>query len=501
MKRLLIFFGVFLICFGVGMYKLTAIPGDWYGDISIVHEYVASILSGGFPWQYMTSAGPLYHYLIAPTVLVFGHQYIVYKTLSVCVGMIALTGMFLLAAELLGFEWGMVTTLLAGTSFWWLAWERTGNSQILIVVLTSYTIWCVLRWRTTGALRFVVWGTILSSLGLFLYPQTWVLPPLYVLLFILSGRPRSYWAGAWMLIILSVVAVSWYFVVRNSGTIFAGGYIGSKLWPVFTVSPIVMLSRFALYVWRTVLMLHIRGDGVFRVNVPGSPQLDGVSGVLFLIGICWWMRRNHTNLFPFLWIPIMVLILPSVSPALPIAEIPNSGRTIGILPFVMVLVGSGVRALFERVPNAYRRWRTIGIGILLISVIGLNGYKYFIQYPQGLPNHNIPTARLIAQFVDTIPQSVPVYWSDCCWEDHGQPEPKAVYYQLHTTYGRNNLLAAENLACRDIERKHGAYVIGRPDVTWTQPIAACATNGIFTLHTDSAGRDLFGSYYLPSSAE
>lgn len=191
MKRFVLFLGVFFLCLGVGIYRLSDIPGDWYGDISIVHEYVIDILSGGWPWHYSTSAGPLYHYIAVPWVAWFGHGYIVYKSISVGVGMIALIGTFLLASDLLGFGWAAVTILLAGTSFWWVVWERTGNSQMLIVALVPYSLWLANRWQKTARSAYAITGASVSSLGLFVYPQLWVLPVIYFLLLALRGKRAS----------------------------------------------------------------------------------------------------------------------------------------------------------------------------------------------------------------------------------------------------------------------------------------------------------------------
>ena len=139
-------------------------------------------------------------------------------------------------------------------------------------------------------------------------------------------------------------------------------------------------------------------------------------------------------------------MLPSLSPALPIAEIPNSGRTIGIVPFVMILVSSGVKATGKY------------ISVFLVAIILLlNIHKYFVEYPNGLPAKNTPTARLIAAYIDTLPSETPVYLSSCCWEEWGQPEPKAIYYQLTHPKGRTTLLTIDTLPYLP-----GAVVIGPP---------------------------------------
>ncbi len=503
MKRIALLCGVVFVCGVVGVWKLTDIPGDWYGDISIVHEYVRDVLAGLWPWHYVASAGPLYHYLIAPGIAAIGHSYLSYKFMSVAVGMIGVVATYVLAAEVLGITWGALTALVAGTSFWWLVWERLGNSQIFIVTLTSLTVWFAYRWWKTGHARYAVLGTVISSLGLFVYPQTWVLPILFLLLTV-SEHQRVSWRrdGKWIITTECIIGILWYLVVFRSADVFSSGYLGSKIWPAFTTSPVIFFGRLLRYAATTALMLHVRGDGVFRVNVPGSPQLDVISGLLFLLGIVAWIWRGDKKKLVFILLPISVLVLPSISPALPEAEIPNSGRTIGILPFVMVCVVYGMKFIYDLLSRKTKSISIFLVIALTVFVGVLNLHKYFMEYPQGLPNDNTPYARVVAAYIDTIPVSFPVYLASCCWGGWGQPEPKAIYYQLQREEKRSNLLAVQNLQCRDIDRRKNIIVIGRPDdASWVTKFYTCRPDAVQSVHKSGTGQNVFVSLYFPKSSE
>lgn len=501
MKKYFFLIVVLLICLGVGLYRILEIPGEWYGDISIVHEYVQDILDGGLPWYYSLSAGPLYHYLIAPWIALFGHNYVVYKILSVCIGILGLGAIYLLASKLISSRWAVVTVFLTGTSFWWLAWERLGNSQIIIPAMTALTMWCALQWQTIGQTRYVFMGAAISLLGLFVYPQTWVLPFLYFA-FVPQKRLRHPY-DIWLIGIIVLFGALWLSIVTRSIDVFTSGYIGSKVSPVFTTHVGEVVLRFVINFFRTMLMFNVHGDNVFRVNIPGSPQLDVVSGIFFLLGMYDWIRHGDKKKFTYIWIPMIVLILPSISPGLPAIEVPNSGRTLGIIPFVYICVVSGINYGFEWLKKKFPRKATLYLSTILLVILWLNFQKYFIVYPLGLSENNTPVARKIAEYVDTILLETEVYLVSCCWsQDTQAPDPKAIYYQLNRTHGREGLLDLTNLTCSDLSQDNDIVIIGGPQEDLrVMELSHCRKNLKIVSHRDARGKKIFTSLFVGRSSE
>lgn len=510
---------VVFVSFVIGLWELHDLPASWYGDISIVHEYAQAILSKDMPWYISESAGPLYHYLIAPGVALFGPSYLTYKMMSVIVGLIGVLGVVALISELLGRGWGLAGGVLAGTSFWWLAWARTGNSQILIPALVSFTFWFLIRAMrsskffpcstpasgvrlrsekigfTHASPLLFIGGIICALLGLFVYPQAWVLPFIYGIGLFVTRRYIPWKQTVLPMGIIGGIAILLFVVmVRNSSQVLSGGYLGSKIWPVFISDPIHTLWIFFSYALKAAGALHVKGDITFRVNVPGSPQLDIISGILFFLG-AFSLMRTRRNIF-LMGVSIMVILaIPSIIPTLPAEEIPNSGRMIGILPIVVVFVVAGLRWVYEHAGKHTT-------GILIACVISLNLYKYFVQYPKTLPNNNSPWGRIVAEYIDTFPQSTHVILTDCCWGQWGQPEPKAVYYQLNNKQERSNILAVQEIDCADIDRSTDILLIGRSTVSlWRDRLQSCIEEEQFTLHRDIKGQEVFGSVYLPRTSE
>ncbi len=138
-KWILSIFGIFLLALTVRLFQIGKIPGEWYGDISNVHEYEMQVLRGEWPFYFFQSSGPLYHYLIAPIVLLYhNHGFESYKIASIVVSLLGLAATFLFVLEISSVRLALLTVLTMSFSLWYLIWSRLGNSQIVIVALVSF---------------------------------------------------------------------------------------------------------------------------------------------------------------------------------------------------------------------------------------------------------------------------------------------------------------------------------------------------------------------------
>ena len=63
---------------------LDTLPGEWYGDISTLHEYTIAVPNGDFPpTYYVLGVGPLYPLIAAAFLPGVGASYLAYKLLAV----------------------------------------------------------------------------------------------------------------------------------------------------------------------------------------------------------------------------------------------------------------------------------------------------------------------------------------------------------------------------------------------------------------------------------
>jgi 4-amino-4-deoxy-L-arabinose transferase-like glycosyltransferase len=455
------------------LYRLNDIPGEWFGDISIENSAVQEILSGTWPWHFSLSAGPLYHYFAAVFVKLSGISYLTYKYASVSMGLLGLIAIGLFAGELFSAYVGMLAAGIGAVSFWYLVWARLGNSpQIISPFLTGLTFYLALKYKHTGKSGYLFLGGFVSGLGLVSYPALYLLPVAWlavILTDIITGKTGKR-LGKSLLALLPLLPgiLIFYLTVKSSpGNFLEGGYVGSKL-PDLTQGFFSLVSGFLQNLGKTAGMFSVRGDIVFRINVPGKPHLDILSGSLMYLGIVMlFVRSKYRKYAHYLILPPLFLVIPSVSPSLPPIEIPSSGRTFGIVPFVFTLTALGISELSliaAKIRLKYIRIIFSGICLALILISTIN--TYFYQYPDTLPNHNSPFGKIIAEYIDHLPPKTEVYLVGCCWGDWGQPEPNGIYYMLKNQTSRDNFHQLNNLSdCSLINEGTDRLIILNPHQT------------------------------------
>ena len=398
-------------------FKLDTLQSEIYGDIIIVRNYVQGVLAGRWPTRFDLSAGPLYHYLIAPIVAVAGLDYAGLKLASVFVSLGVLAATYAFSRRLVNDYFALLTTFIAGVSSWLLIFSRLGNSQILLPLLTAAALWLVVRVVQFDRQSDLIACAIVSTLGLYVYPQSFVLPGVIFLTLLLlrwTGLPvASKKLGLFALVAL-VCAIPFVFIVRTDPANFTGGYIGSKI-----KTDGDFLTLLGQSVGRALLAFHVRGDESFRSNPSGLTHLDWISGVLFLAGIVYWLTtKERRRWFPIWLVPLLLLQIPSVLALNQPREVPSASRTLGIAPIVYMLVASGLWWLIQIMRKRGWRWSVVLTitAVVLGGILFLNVQRYFKAYISGLPYQDTPIGRLIADYADALPADTQVYMVGCCWE-------------------------------------------------------------------------------------
>jgi hypothetical protein len=409
-----------LLIIGVRLFKLATLQTDIYGDIEIVHQFASGVRSGNWPFEYVLGVGPLYHYLIQPVILLTGLNYYGLKISAVITSLGALLATYALARRLVNEHFALLAAAIAGVSSWLLVFSRLGISLILSPLLVTCALWLIIRILQERRSSDVVACAIVSAMGIYAYPQLFVLPIIAFLTLLCLrwiGHPIS-WSDLRRFAIVSILSTlpfAWMFLRSPEG--FIHGYIGSKF---FTESnPFGALMRNFV---SAVLAYHVKGDSIFRNNPSYLPHLDPLSGLLFLAGIVFWLRPEQRRWSPLLFVPFVLLHVPSALVLDRPTEVPNAGRTLGVAPIAYILVASGVWWLVQFLAGAGRRRAGIVIaGLLFGTILLLNMQRYFGIYSQGLPYHDISIGGEIASYAGTLPPETQVYVVGCCWEG-GMPE-------------------------------------------------------------------------------
>jgi hypothetical protein len=426
-------------------WQLRALPGEWFGDISILHEEVVDILKNPWDWKFNLSAGPVYHDLVAGLAAFLGPNFLTYKIASVLTGLAGLVLTYLLGKEVWGEKAALWGTALMGTSYWYLVWARLGSSpQILAPVLVAGSLWLSAQWLRTRRWPDLVLAEVIACLGLWTYPALFTLPLLPVIIGISRQKYRA-WIGT--MVVLVVAGGLFYLSVRKQPDLFASGYIGEKVWGG-------QVSQVGVNLIGQVRGWIDRGEPSTRVNIPSTPHVDPITAGLMTVGwvVLFWgsgswrggktIKTNKTDT-GWMWVAVMVLLLlPSSSPAILPGEIPSSGRTFGVAPLVFLIAGFGLEKIrFKILDFRFSKIISQMIATFLLFGIGAwNVYRYFWVYPTTLPNQNAAPGWEVARWLDTLPPGVPVKLTACCWGENGEAEPKGILYQMKNQAGRENII-------------------------------------------------------------
>lgn len=433
---------------------LRNLQAEIYGDIAIVRKYLDFIRHGDWPRHFELSSGPLYHYLVMPVIALAGPGYFGMKLASVAVSLGVLAATFAVGRRLGGETLALLSLFVAGVSSWLLIFSRLGNSQIVVPLLATTSLWLLVRFVQERRRRHLVLSAAVAALGLYGYPQSFILAPVMAATLLglrATGLPVRWKDIALFAVTSLVVALPFAFIVRRDPANFFTGYIGGKIHsPGGIVRPLLENGE------KVVLSLHVRGDSVFRSNPSGRPHLDVVSGVLFLLGVAFWLRRERRRWSPAIFLPFVLQHVPSLLVLRAGAEVPSASRTLGAAPEAYLLVASGVVLLLDLAAR-FRGARPVLAVLLLGSVLALNVHRYLFEYLPGLPYDNTPIAALVSSYVNDLPPATDVYLVGCCWKD-GMPEPKGIEFGLDRPERLHRLEPGET-SCAALSRLRAPAVL------------------------------------------
>lgn len=532
--------GICAVYLGFTLYRLPALPGEWYGDISIEHQAVTAILSGHWPWQFNLSAGPAYHYIVAAFAYFLGANYATYKLASVLTGLVVIILTYLLGKEFGGSRVGLFAALAGAVSFWLILFARLGSSpQILSPVLSAGAVYFLLRYRRTRRWYDAAISMVFAGWGLFTYPSTFVLPALLLALILwqlIFTPDRALWwrALAVAAIVLLPFAIGFVLTIKANSAFSQNGYVVSKI-AEQSETPASVVLTFGKNMLKALGMFQWTGDHAFRTNVPGSPTLDPLSGVLLDLGLAWlFINPRLRPRWAYVIAPFILLLMPSAAPGILPSEIPSASRALGVAPFAFLLVGTGMEAVWTAArrlieskgklpfhlprltrsnsgapisdrsipmtggdPRSAARasWvSAVLVGLALLGMGYFNIHHYFVDYAAQLPGHNQPWNQLIAQYIETLPAHTTVRMVTCCWQDTEQPSLQVVGYQLQGMKPQATLYTKAYLkSCQELKPGQRYAIIFPPkeDSLLVQKLRGCFPYSARQMHYDGIGQPAF----------
>ena len=427
---------VITLAIGTRFSRLDSMPGEWYGDISTVYEYLLDVRIGRHPpgW-YAMGIGPLFPMYLRPFLDVWGDSYLVIKVASALASLFGLALVFVTARRLVGEQFALVGTAIASVGSWWLVYSRLGDVQALTPTLTLVALYATLRASTQPASTgWTMLAGASSGLGIYLYGNTMVLPLLAAVTLAvaaLSARPhpRFWLRTAAAFLVGSAVVVPFAAEAVTHAEVVRTGHVATRL-ELGWSTPKRLVDGYRLAFDGYV----VRGDRNARGNPPRRTHLDRVSLVLAAVGIAWWLRpaRRRSGIVLVGW--FLGLHLPF---ALAVDSLtPSVSRTTAAAPFAYLFVAGGAWAIAGVATRSVASARGVtghGRSVAAWSVAAVvalvNLPAYFVTYAHSLPLGNTPVAGLIVDEAQRLPVGSEVHVIGFGWIEE-MPETKSIAYQL-----------------------------------------------------------------------
>jgi uncharacterized membrane protein len=354
-------------------YRLEQIPPGLYRDEAFNGLDALKVLRGDLALYFGANNGrePLYIYLTAAAVALFGQTAFAVRLGAAVVGSLTTLPIYLLGRSWFGWRVGLLAAWIWAITLWPVHLSRVGLRVILLVPVLVITFWLgTAAYRRRENWLWFLTG-IVYGLGFYTYlaarftPLPLILIGLYLLF---TGRLRRLWPGvAWttlgiIFILLPLLIVIWQqpdLILGRSGQVSVlhpdvnGGDLWGTLWQN-------TLAAIGLFLWS--------GDMILRHNPVGRPVFDWLIAIPFLIGLVWCVRqwRRPAAMIVLIWTGSML------GPTILAADAPHFLRAAGILPLLVYLPAIGLERiwLWSRVPGIVRSLLVGGLilGSLLLTI-------------------------------------------------------------------------------------------------------------------------------------
>lgn len=418
---------VLLVAAGLRFWALGEVPPGLAHD-EVANWLIARDILAGRHAIYFTAAyghEPLYQYLQAGTVALFGDHWLGLRYPSAALGLIGLAVTAALLRRLFGRTVALLGAAYLALGFWPLFYARVALRALALPVtagLATFFLFAVLRRPPASARRrWLAAGGLGLFLGLsfYTYMAARVLPlvlGVYVGYLALLHRDRL--RGRWRQLLMGAAIAAG---LAAPLLIWLAAHPGAEVRVAEVREPLDrLLQGDPSLVWQNLVanlgMFIHRGDPWPRQNLAGRPVFpDLLNAALFClgVGIALWRWRDRRYAFLLIW--LLLALVPSIFTAVA----PSSIRDILALVVVFAFPAIALAWLAERLSALARsRWRPavgrLGAGLLLSVPLLLYGLctvrDYFVRWPQDeVVRFDYQTAlTAAARRVDELGPDVPV---------------------------------------------------------------------------------------------
>jgi 4-amino-4-deoxy-L-arabinose transferase-like glycosyltransferase len=351
---------------------------------------------------------PLYHYLTALAFSLFGTHLFTLRLVSLALSLLTIPVLYVLARRMLGQRPALLAAALYALSFWALMYSRLGLRLIafpLLLLLGLYFVWRGLeRQRRLDFVLAGIWLGLVTYTyaAMRLLPVWWIALLVCLFLFDRSRARRSSLGLIGTTAIALTLALPMMLHFTNNPA--ADRRLGEVIGPIdalLTGDLFPLINSIGL----TAAMFFVQGDPETLYNIPNRPVFDLLTGVLFVVGVVFALKRWRDVKSAFLLAWLAVGLIPSVItwPA------GSNNHTLMAQPVIFMLAGLGTDRVAARLPKI--------APILIALLLGLTTTRSVIDYFSGwasLPavraEHQAGIAAVAAQ-IDRVSADRPAVFS------------------------------------------------------------------------------------------
>ena len=453
---------IIIIASFLRLYNITQLPPGLYPDEAMNGNNLLEALSpnGHFKVFYPENNGRegLFMNIQALSVAAFSNEPWALRLASAFFGILTVLGVYFLTKELFRNQENetphnslftihnseviaLLSAFFLAVSFWHINFSRIGFRAIMAPFFAVWAFYFLLKALNSDKYKFAsIIGGVFLGLGFHSYIAFRAMPALAIIIWIIywiKNKDKAFRKKIAVSAILFVVAslimfapLGWYFLKNPKD------FMG-RTTQVSIMSSGAPLKNLSLNVLKTAGMFFYNGDGNWRHNYAGRPELFWPVGILFAIGIVleiYYLFKKSENSPPIIlfgWLAIAALPVVISNEG-----IPHALRAIIMIPPVFILAGIGGAWLWQKIKNQISKIKItpnsrakLAMGqtnqnskflnfiiyiplLIILSLFILEAYNtYFIKWGQNLNVQGAFAADYvqIGRELNNLPKELPKY--------------------------------------------------------------------------------------------
>ncbi|MGB9775629.1 MAG: glycosyltransferase family 39 protein [Anaerolineae bacterium] len=338
---------------------LGQVPPGLYHDEAYYGLDAVDVLRGHLQVYFPANNGrePLFIYLAAGIIGLLGRSPFALRLTSAFVGVLTVAATAAAGRALFSRRVGLLAAAILAVTLWHIHLSRVGFRAVTLPLIIALTVWLGARAVRTGRPR--PWLAAGALYGLSFYTYTAArFTPVVLAAFGLYGlalfgprafRPHARGLGLAVLAAAVVLTPLAAYTVSHPNVVL-GRPDQVSIWnpAISGGDPWGLLGRQVL---RTAGMFFVRGDRIWRHNVPWRPVWSPLLGAAFLLGVGVAFRRARRDpgaSLALLWTAVMAL------PTVLAEDAPHFLRAVGMLPVLAFLPALGLEQLLAIKPQRHK---------------------------------------------------------------------------------------------------------------------------------------------------